>query len=295
MHENIPHYLVSKYQLVATCTFTAFFALVFMVVSIPFSHNAWFELGTSEAFGFTVVFFLIALAVVIVSKRVMYVVCKRADLTFGKYILWNVCEVVAVSVLYTAFSFGGQRLGIIDLHGLRWGGVFGSALVYCTVSLIIPYIIAGMYFAILDKNNTIRLMNYSNVVSDQSVAASDARKITLFDNSGVLKLSVSSSNLFYIESDDNYIRVWYTDNGGEFRQYMLRCRLKTVEESFRDSPLVRCHRKYIVNMDKVRVLRRESGGYELVLDNDGIAPIPVTKTYAENVLSKFNATKSAAR
>ena len=61
-----------------------------------------------------------------------------------------------------------------------------------------------------------------------------------------------------------------------------------MEESFRGSSLVRCHRKYIVNMDKVKVLRKEKDGYELDLDNDSIAPIPITKTYSENVLSRFN-------
>ena len=69
---------------------------------------------------------------------------------------------------------------------------------------------------------------------------------------------------------------------------MLRCRLKTVEESFRGSSLVRCHRKYIVNMDKVKVLRKEKEGYELDLDNDTIPQIPITKTYEKNVLAYFN-------
>ena len=102
-----------------------------------------------------------------------------------------------------------------------------------------------------------------------------------------MKLSVSLSNLFYIESDDNYIIVWYSDNKGNLKKYMIRCRLKTVEESFRGSSLVRCHRKYIVNMDKVKVLRKEKDGYELDLENDAIPPIAITKTYAENVLSRF--------
>ena len=69
---------------------------------------------------------------------------------------------------------------------------------------------------------------------------------------------------------------------------MLRCRLKTVEESFRGSSLVRCHRKYIVNMDKVKILRKEKDGYELDLDNDAIPPIAITKTYAADVLRRFN-------
>jgi DNA-binding LytR/AlgR family response regulator len=160
--------------------------------------------------------------------------------------------------------------------------------VYCFVSLVIPYVIAGMFFAIVDKNRTIRLMNYETVVSDENLPVSKLEKVTLFDNNGVLKLSVSSSSLYYVESDDNYIIVWYTDSKGDLKRYMLRCRLKTVEESFKGSSLVRCHRKYIVNMDKVKVLRKERDGYELDLDNDAIPPIPITKTYADNVLDRFN-------
>ena len=38
---------------------------------------------------------------------------------------------------------------------------------------------------------------------------------------------------------------------------------------------------------RVKVLRKEKDGYELDLDNDAIPPITITKTYAENVLSRF--------
>ena len=104
---------------------------------------------------------------------------------------------------------------------------------------------------------------------------------------GFLKLSVSSANLYYVDSDDNYIKVWYDDNKGELQTYMLRCRLKTVEESFAGSDLIRCHRKFIVNMGKVKVLQKVGATYEITLDNEAIAPIPVTKTYIENVLKVF--------
>ena len=145
-----------------------------------------------------------------------------------------------------------------------------------------------MYFAIIDKNNTIRLMNFENVVTDEPAKAeTHTSKITLFDNSGALKLSLNPENLYYIESDDNYIKVWYTDNKTELKQYMLRCRLKTVEESFRGAGLVRCNRKYIVNINKVATLRKESEGYVLDLANEAIPPLPVTKTYTDNVLSYF--------
>ena len=281
---KLPNYFRQKYQLIATVTFTAFFSLVFMLVSIPFSHNAWFELGASEAFGYTAAFFIIGLLVIIFSKRIMYATRLR-DMSYSQYVLWNISEVVVICILYTSFSLKGDSLGIIELHERSVVHIFLNSFLYAFISLMFPYLIAGMYFAIIDKNNIIRLMNYSNVVSDEPISPKDEKKITLFDNSGVLKMSVSLTSLYYIESDDNYIIVWYEDSNKDLKKYMLRCRLKTVEESFKGSSLVRCHRQYVVNMDKVKVLRKEKDGYQLNLENDAIPPISITKTYTENVLA----------
>lgn len=69
---------------------------------------------------------------------------------------------------------------------------------------------------------------------------------------------------------------------------MLRCPLKTVEDSFADSDLVRCHRKYIVNITKVKILKAEKEGYKISLGIDGADTIPISKTYEQNVLARFN-------
>lgn len=284
----IPEYLLGKYQLIGTVIFTSLFSIVFILVSIPFSHNAWFKLGASQAFAFTAGFFVLSLLIVILSKKLLYETRSLFRMTYLQYLLWNMAEVVLICIIYTALSIQGDAFGIIDIDNNSVAHIFLNAFVYCFISLYIPYIISGMFFAIVDKNKTIRLMNLNDVVSDEPETRKDARKITLYDNSGVMKLSISLSNLYYIESDDNYIIVWYADSKGEMKKYMLRCRLKTVEASFKDSSLVRCHRKYIVNMDKVKVLRKEKDGYELDLDSDVIPPISITKTYSENVLARFN-------
>ena len=287
--KKIPGFLRDKYQLIATVTFTAFFSLVFMLLAIPFAHNVWFELGGSKAFSFTAAFFAVCLLIIIISKRVMYATRALFDMRYWQYVLWNLAEVVLICLLYTCFTFQGEAAGIIPPMNRGFWSVLYTSFCYAFISIITPYVIAGMYFAIVDKNKTIRLMNTSDIVSDDS-ANKGIQKITLFDNSGVMKLVVSLSNLYYIESDDNYIIVWYEDTKGNLKKYMIRCRLKTVEESFRGSSLVRCHRKYIVNMDKVKVLRKEKDGYELDLENDAIPPIAITKTYAENVLNRFSGT-----
>lgn len=288
MFDQVPWYFRAKYQLISTVTFVAFFSLFFMIVSIPLSHNVWwFSMSVPQAIVYTVAFYVICLLVVILSKRIMYSTRNSLRLNYLQYTLWCLAECLIICLLYTIFSFKGDKAGIIQMENISMVRLFLNAFLYAFSSLIIPYIIAAMYFAIIDMTNTIRLINYDNVVTDEPPVQEQDRKVTLFDNSGVMKLSVNLSSLYYIESDDNYIIVWYTDSNGQMKNYMIRCRLKTVEDSFKGSSLVRCHRRYIVNMDKVKVLRKEKDGYELDLDNDSIPPITITKTYADNVLGRF--------
>ena len=270
----LPAYFRAKYQLIATVTFTAFFSLLFILVSIPFSDNAWFELGPSQAFAFTAIFFAIALLVIIISKRVMYATRRAFRMTYLQYVLWNLMEVVIICLLYTAFTIQGDEFGIINIEDASFLNIFGKASLYCITSLIVPYIIAGMYFAILDKNKTIR----DSAPKEKSI-------INLHDYTGTLKLSINVGSLYYIESDDNYVNVWYSDNKGNLKKYMVRCRLKDIEEDFKGTPLVRCHRKYIVNLSRIGVLRKEGQTYYIEFAEKDIPALNVSKTYEEAVLS----------
>ena len=68
----IPGYLRERYQLLGTVTFAALFSVVFLLVSIPFSNNAWFRLGNSTFFGFTAMFAFLSVAILSISRVVRY-------------------------------------------------------------------------------------------------------------------------------------------------------------------------------------------------------------------------------
>lgn len=285
--DKTPAFLLGKYQLTATLVFVSFFSVVCVLLTAPFSGNVWFELGRSYGFLLTIVFGLIALGIGIISRRLLYLL-RNKGIKLWLYIVWHIVEIIVICTIYMLLTIYGDAKGIIDLHGTPVSQIYSSALQYGFGMLGVPYIIAALYFDVMDKENTIRMINYSNVVTDQPPIPQETNKIALFDNSGVLRLSVNVGSLYYFESDDNYIKVWYADECGALKQYMLRCRLRTVEESFSDSGLLRCHRKYIVNLAKIKAITKSGDGYQIDLGLEHISSIPISKTYEESILSAYN-------
>lgn len=281
-----PQYLMRMPLIYVPVIVTGMWAAVMMLVFIPFSHNPWLNMSLASSMGYVVLFYMICLAYLMVSRTMMYL--SRSWLKVWHACLWVIMEVLFISAFYASATLAADVKGTLSVSGMPFWVLCFKSVAYCFLAILLPSLFSAMLLDIRDKENTIRMINYGNVVSDVQLPPQQENKITLFDNNGVLKLSINESNLLYIESDDNYVKVWYNDNGGVIKQYMLRCRLKTIEESFHDSNLVRCHRKYIINMMRVRLLSKSGDGYSITLDDDSLSPIPVTKTYEENVLQRFN-------
>ena len=106
------------------------------------------------------------------------------------------------------------------------------------------------------------------------------------DDKGTVCFSVQMASLFYIESDTNYITIFYT-NQEKIEKYLMRSSLKMVLEENANDNLVRCHRSYIVNFEKVKMYKKDKDGGIIELLNDSLPAIPVSKSYIENVLHKF--------
>lgn len=292
MLDKVPRYLLGRKELTWTLVFTALFAFVFLLLNIPFSRNPWLEINTGSSMVLLVGFFLACVVIVVVSRMLLFRRGYYKGVSVLGYVLWSLGEMVLVSLLYTFFTARGVDVGLIGIGGRSLLKVFFEAMVFSFWCMGVPYLISCLYLSLADKGNTMRLTDYGEVVSDFPAKSYEEKKITLFDNSGAIKFSISSDNLYFIESDDNYIKVWYSDSSGQIRQYMLRCRLKTVEDSFAGSDLVRCHRKYIVNISKVKILKAEKEGYKISLDIDNGVTIPISRTYEQNVLARFNSKSS---
>ena len=64
--------------------------------------------------------------------------------------------------------------------------------------------------------------------------------------------------------------------------------MKNMEEIFTGTDIIRCHRSYMVNFEKVKVIRKDHDGLKLELDNPSVIEIPVSKTYVDKVMQTFS-------
>lgn len=282
MEKKIPSYLLEKNQLIGSVVFSVFFAIVFLNIYTPFSSTAWFDMSKSVFFVYTIAVIAIATSIIVISRTILYKMRNKIRLNYLQYGIWMIAEVVIIAMFYSFITWR-----YINQSEKGFFEIMSKSILYTSLILVIPYSIAILYCALDDRNKTLRLLRYGNVVSDGEDHPLDSELIHLTDNNGNLRLSIKLENLYYIESQDNYIKVYYM-NKGLLSNYMLRCKLKTIEDSFIDSPLVRCHRSYIINTSKVKILRKEKEGLLVDMDCRGINAIPVSKSYSDNVLRKFS-------
>ena len=196
-------------------------------------------------------------------------------------------EVVIISLFYTHFTFVFVQPVEESVANIALKA-FGCILLI----IAIPYTILTLYAAYRTKTEELQMLQYElSLTSAESVVYPSL--INLYDYNGALKLTINSDSLYYMESQDNYVKIFY-ENNGKLLSYMLRSRTKTIEENLTETSMVRCHRSYMVNVMKINHIRKGGKARYIVLTNDDIKPIPVSKSYFKNLISKIDKYNSTA-
>jgi DNA-binding LytR/AlgR family response regulator len=94
-------------------------------------------------------------------------------------------------------------------------------------------------------------------------------------------LEIGSDDLFFIGSSDNYSTVHFLKND-VLQKELLRSSLSRLETQIASSKIVRCHRSYIVNMDRVARVSGNAQGYKFHLQPTELT-VPVARKYSELV------------
>ena len=201
---------------------------------------------------------------------------------------WNVLKQIAWHV-WTIFTIGSGNCIYSSILVSSWSLHRFLVFQYYTLAVgVLPIII----LTILNRNlmlsrNLESTREFNEQLSHKSNLSIQDRLICLSSENGKDKLEIGFSDLLYIESTGNYIKV-VSFKENKLSKSLLRSTLKRAEMQIQDgTSLIKCHRAFLVNMNKIIHVRGNSQGLRLVLDHTE-TEIPVSRNYSKSLRKKLS-------
>jgi LytTr DNA-binding domain len=126
--------------------------------------------------------------------------------------------------------------------------------------------------------------------NELNISEKTEKLLQIKDNNERIELSINLNRFYYFKASDNYIEIFYKNAQNTFdagnldslgrgsSRTVFRNTLKDIEHQFSDVPqLLRCHKAFIVNTEKVTEISGNAKGYFLTLDNID-EKIPVSRS-----------------
>ncbi len=292
---KLPHYLIEKNNLIVQVTISVLFAIAFLTVYISLSNTttAWFSLEEKDKFIYTAFFIIFSTIFLILSRIMMFYMSKRlVRFTLPVFILWLLTEIILIGLLHSYIS-----LRIMNITGYSSALIIGKSILVTFIALGFPFIVTDLSFALLDAQRVLKIARKVIQSNDTSVqntqkavnseqTVTDPDIINFNDYTGALKLTVKLKNIYYIKAEGNYVNVLY-DNKDGISSFILRNKIQNIENSVTGTPLMRCHRTYIVNTNNIKLIRNETDGYFIDFNQKGLESVPVSNTYREKIVKRF--------
>lgn len=278
----IPSFIYKRSNQIAMIIFVPIFALLFITIYRPFNFEhidedtgllTWLNISREVLVQLiTLGFIFVGMAVVAVSRWIMGVYTRKRELSYMQYISWVAFEILIMALIFTiAALFTDTPKPVTTL--------FYNSLVKTILILLIPYVMCYIYFIWQERVAQLRLIR-ERLAEDET--ALQAAYVQIYDEKGEMRLSVRREHLFLLESADNYVCVWYINNNSP-KKVLVRNTLTKVAKQLESTHIQRCHRSYIINLDLIKVMRREKEGIFVEFGVEGVPDVPISKTYVENI------------
>lgn len=278
----IPSFIYKRSNQITMIIFVPIFALLFITIYRPFNFEhidedtgllTWLNISREVLVQLiTLGFIFVGMAVVAISRWIMGVYTRKRALSYMQYISWVACEILIMALIFTIAALFTDTTKTVTT-------LFYNSLVKTILILLIPYVMCYIYFIWQERVAQLRHIR-ERLAEDET--ALQAAYVQIYDEKGEMRLSVRREHLLLLESADNYVCVWYINNNTP-KKVLVRNTLTKVARLLEATHIQRCHRSYIINLDLIKVMRREKEGIFVEFGMEGVPDVPISKTYIENI------------
>ncbi len=156
----------------------------------------------------------------------------------------------------------------------------------------LPIIILVFYFErLLHRKNYLRAIEIiDELKTNRHVKPNRHKKaIYTFAKNTKDEIKIPEHELFYVKAQGNYCLLIYKQQSNLMKQ-LIRSSLKDIEEIISTSNhFLRCHKSYIVNLDKVSNITGNAKGYTFYLDETE-STIPASRNLSKSLIKRIKTT-----
>ncbi|GAB3730655.1 LytR/AlgR family response regulator transcription factor [Spirosoma lituiforme] len=284
----------SSFRQLRKAALIGLFVGLFLLIFQPFGLAGWdTDNKAVKILGFGLVTFVITAINCVALPRLLPKLFSENRWTVGREMALIMANILAIALgnrLYIAWL-----LQVKEISSVSWGGmVLATFLIgfFPVVGLVlVSYITQLKKYRDAAATLPIHEQAVPNVPSDEVTAAPSApstqKMVTLVAENEKDALTIPSDDLLYIESSDNYCTIFYLRNAQPVKP-LLRSSLSRLEKQINNPHIVRCHRSFIVNLDRVERVTGNAQGYKLHLCA-GQFVVPVARQYNETLIAELKA------
>jgi len=278
LNQPYPLYGRSLKTILAIGLFISFFLVSFEPFGLSSFHNKYrlyFEIGYGAVTCLTLLIHHFALPLIFRKEY------DASKWTVLKQIIWQIWVLFSIgfaNFLYSSFFF----------HFTNNFQAFCYYQFYTLSVGIIPVVVITVLIQNRLLAENLKIANdYNHGFQAKANILFEEERICLMADNSKDKLEVNSSDLIYITSTGNYIQVYYK-NGIELKSILLRNTLKQAEDQLKENHfMIKCHRAFLVNRNKIVRVKGNSQGLRLMLDCTD-EEIPVSRNLSKSLMTKIN-------
>ena len=204
----------------------------------------------------------------------------QAQFVEEKWVLW---KQILLTLFAMTLTFTGCYLYMNT--SLNYSTSFKGFLSFFQLVLpisIFPIVLISLldYIYHLKQNqNFAQNLNQHIVPKVQST-----NELKLKDENGKEDLVLQLDQLIFIKAANNYVEINYSEED-KIKKYLLRNSIKNIEDQLPYPSIKRCHRSYLINMDKAGRITGNAQGYKIHFPFSAEFVVPVSRSKGKELLA----------
>jgi len=235
----------------------------------------------------TIISFVVLFGHIVLLPRIAPVLFDPVNWTVRKYILFNTWKLFVIGAICSVLFF---YMGLYPECSSVWEVAlhfYPFLVMYGIIPLVLVTLVLNTIFLqdnLRDAIHANRELEKIRALKTKTESPASSSSLTIYSDTNET-LTIKLPDLLFVEANDNY-STFHWMNGHGLEKKMLRVNLKNVESQLNNSFTLRCHRSFIVNVNKIDHISGNTNGYKLNIRSTDFT-IPVSRTKGKEVIEKI--------